>query len=669
TNINVKWLPFMDLRSYNPVDHYIVAMGDLTPNPFETSNWVDGDKLACTREVRTEGKLPVFIIPVEKIGTVGFGTDFNDFIFSLEDPNSKTNFMDGWCEEAPNYTGDYFSADVKKVKEGMYSWSNFAKAVPGEYKFYKDFNIGSNIEVAFGAWIKKELLTSKTKLQVICYDSSDAPINPNANGVTYETIDKDNKPMWDNVKTNSWVHYYLRTEKTNSDGTKVQKPCFITPAMTRKIRLIVLADSGSKVYIDQLGFAAYSEVTVDFTPPQKPEIKVGVVNHHVNTGDSATVYGYWDGQWDIKGMAWLDEPANFPTLLSANIVDFPPTKEQKKVGQYSYKVVNGNVNTAVGYFCNADIKLNVEAGDVLRVWAYLQNNGKANAVRKIKNIGIAISDGTSWDARVCFGNDTANINQAFIDRGLTAENAIIKLGDTPETGKWVPLDIPVSNVGLEGRQIAGMAFAIDGTYENAVVPTEIDTVAVFIDFIDIDCGQGVKTYLPQLEINRDNDKISFQDFSTLRTKDGTIEAGFMTAALFDDNEFTAAGLETASVAFTDKKSVFVGGKTGGNSYVRTGLSPQQLSGVPAISLSNKLKCMWPAVTATDLRSEIEYNGGAIVVWTLVTNADFSRDSVAELNIGVEYSTLSESGLMTIAKYRAATLSPKSRKPPEFNYAR
>jgi len=649
TTINVTWLPFRDLRDYNPVDHYIVAMGDLTPNPFETSNWVAGDQLACTREVRTEGKLPVFIIPVEKIGTVGFGTDFNDFIFSFEDPNSKTNFMDGWREEVPNDKGGYFSADVKKVKEGMYSWSNFAKAVPGEYKFYKDFNIGSNIKVAFGAWIKKELLTSKTKLQIVCFDSNNAVINPNANGVTYET-------SWDSVKTNSWVHYYLR-------NLTDQKPYFITPLATQKIRLIVLADSGSKIYLDQAGFASFSEVTVDFTPPQKPDVQRGVVNNHLNTGNSATVYGYWDGQWDIKGMAWLDEPTNFPTLLAANVVDFFATKEQKKVGQYSYKVINPNA-TAVGYFGNADIKLNVESGDVLRVWAYLQSNGKANAVRNIKNIGIAISDGTSWDARVCFGDDTASMNQAFIDKGLTTETAIIKLGGTPETGKWIPLDIPISTVGLEGRQIAGMAFAIDGTYEASVIPPATpDTVEAFIDFIDIDCGAGVKNYLPQLEKDQNND---FKDFSNMRTADGTIESGFMTSALFDDDEFTAAGLETSSVAFTDKKSVFVGSKSGGTTYSRPwAYEGMEFSGIHSVSVSNKLKCVWPA----DSRSEIDYNGGAIVVWTLVKNADSGRDNLSELNIGVEYSTLSEASLMTIAKYRGATLSPRSRKPVEFTYTR
>ncbi|HOD42393.1 MAG TPA: hypothetical protein PKL57_17710, partial [Candidatus Wallbacteria bacterium] len=63
--LNVAWQSFEDWRKCDSVSHYIVSIGDLTPNPFETSNWVDGSLRSCTREVRIEGKIPVFVMPVE----------------------------------------------------------------------------------------------------------------------------------------------------------------------------------------------------------------------------------------------------------------------------------------------------------------------------------------------------------------------------------------------------------------------------------------------------------------------------------------------------------------------------------------------------------------------------------------------------------------------------
>lgn len=647
TTLNIYWQPFVNWRDSNSVNHYIVSIGDLTPNPFETSNWVDGGLASCTREIRTEGKLPIFVMPVEKIGTIGFGVDYNDHVYSFEDPKSIINAKDGWIESP--VSGGYFSADVKKVKDGMYSWSNFATPLPGAYTIYKDYNIAPDIKVAFGAWIKKELISSKTKLQAICYNNANEIINPNANGVTFETD-------YDNVASDAWVHYYLNVN---------DKPFFTTPPGTRKIRVQMAATDGSKVYVDQFGFASYAEATVDFTPPQKPDITAGVFNHHNNTYDSATIFGYWDGQWDIKGSAWLDEPSNFPTLLSANLVNFSATSENKKVGQYSYNVINASADATMGYFKNADIKLNVEAGDILRIWANFQSVGQGEKQRSIENFAVAFSDGTAWNTRVYYGNSAAPLDAAFAANGLGAAS-YTKLGAIPDANTWVPLDINISDIGLEGRQISGLAFALSGTYENAITPvTEYDTIAVFVDFIDVHSGAGVKNYLPQLEINRDVMKTSFQDFSTLKTEDGVYQSGFMVAPAFDDAQFKTMAQVSNEVAFTDKLSLLVSSDADNLSYSRTGLTPAENAAAVPVVLSKKLTLAWPG----DGSEEVEYNGGAIIVWTYVNKVDYARDSLSEINIGVEYSTLGEAGMLTVAKYRAAALSPKSKRPPEFSVLR
>ena len=645
TTLGIFWQPFVNWRDSNSVNHYIVSIGDLTPNPFETSNWVDGSLSSCTREIRTEGKLPIFIMPVEKIGTVGFGVDYNDHIYSFEDPKSFVNYKDGWVES--HLSGGYFSADVKKVKEGMYSWSNFMNPLPDVYTLYKDYNIAPDVKVAFGAWIKKETITSSTKLQAICYNNANEVIEPNASNVTFETD-------YDSVASDAWVHYYLNVD---------DKPYFITPPGTRKIRVQLSCTDGSKVYVDQFGFASYAEATVDFTPPQKPDISIGVFNHHNNTYDSATVFGYWDGQWDIKGSAWLDEPSNFPTLLSTNLVDFIATSDTKKVGHYSYKVINDSPNAAVGYFKNADIQLNVEAGDVLRVWANFQSVGQGETKRNIENFAIAFSDGTAWNTRVFYGNDSASLDTGFTAKGL-GSSSYYKLGPIPDANTWVPLDINISDIGLEGRQISGLAFALSGTYENALAPITVhDTIAVYVDFIDIHSGAGVKNYLPQLEINRDTLKTSFQDLSTMKTENGIYQSGFMVEPTFDDEEFKTLPQVTNEVVFTDKLALLISSEAGDSlSYPRTGLTPEEAAGAASIALSKKLKLEWPS---DNNKNEIDYNGGALVVWTYVNKVDYARDSVAELNIGIEYSTLGEDRMLTVAKYRAGALSPKSKRPPDF----
>ena len=645
TILSIFWQPFLNWRDSNSVDHYIVSIGDLTPNPFETSNWVSGDMAGCTREVRTEGKLPIFISPVEKIPTLGFSLDLNDQIYSFEEPKSLTNRKDGWTETVES--GGYFSADIKKVKDGMYSWSSFANPHPGVYSIYKDFNIGPNLTVAFGTWIKKETITSQTRLQAICYDINNGVIDPNANGVTFEND-------YDNVTSDAWVHYYLNVN---------DKPYFVTPPATRKIRLQITGADGCNVYIDQIGFAAYTEATIDFTPPQKPELSIGIVNNHINTRDRAALFGYWDGQWDIKGSAWLDEPSNFPTLKDTNLINFTATGDKKKVGSYSYKISNGSNAPSVGYFKNADIKLNVEAGDILRIWANFESIKNNNLTRTIDNFAIAFSDGTSWNTRVHLGNDPAAVNAAFDSNGL-GNASITHLGNMPDSNRWVPIDVDISSTGLEGRQISGMAFAIAGTYENAVsVPATLDTLAVYIDFIDVHSASGVKNYLPELEINRETSKTAFQDFSTLKDGNGLYHSGFMSEPAFDDSTFGVIEQTTNEAAFTDKLSLLVSSEKDNIAYLRTGLTPVENASVQPIKLSKKLKLPWPTDNSKDV---VEYNGGAIVLWTLVTKADTGRDSLSEINIGIEYSTPSETGLLSVAKFRSAALSPKSGRPPEFS---
>lgn len=660
--VTVNWGPFSSWREdFIPVDHYIVSFGDLTPNPFETNNWVPGDMTACTREVRVEGDLPVFVIPVEKIETVGFGTDLNDTMWGFEEPTSVTNRNDGWSQIPPY--GDFYGIragdDIKNIKEGMYSWANYINGNTAQYVLYKDFNVGAGVEVAFGAWIKKQNKDSIVRLRALFYNNNNVEITSAPYPV--ETLN--------NIKSNAWIRFYL-----SSEG----RPSFVTKAGVRRMRLQIEFDPLSEVYVDQIGYAAYTKATIDITPPQKPISTVGMVNNHLNTGNSASFFGYWNGQWDIKGSAWLDEPGNFPTLLAANIFDLVATNDRKKVGQASYRIDNPNTQAAsVGYFQNADVKLNVENGDTLEIWINLADFTAGSRHRKVQNLGIALSDGTSWEARGYFGIDPGAVNKVLEDRGLGA-GTMKYIGVLPESEIWVPLHIPISNdetpgkLNIGGRQISGIAFSIDGTYENSVAgpPEEADTVSVYVDFVDKKSGSGVLSYLPQLQIMREGADAAYSDFSTLKSQEGYRQSGYMTTPCFDDDQFKEMSIGTKEAAFTGKLAVPVFSSEGGTVYPRTTatslLSAEQIYITPTINVSQKLKLTWPTGAG---KNKFDYRGGALVIWALVKNVDYSRDSLSELNVGVDFSTIGEGKLMTIAKYRAATLTPKSRKPPEFTFLR
>ena len=111
------------------------------------------------------------------------------------------------------------------------------------------------------------------------------------------------------------------------------------------------------------------------------------------------------------------------------------------------------------YFTNAAVPLQVQAGDTLYAYVYLD---PANPPRALM---LQWNAGGSWEHRAYWGEN-------LFTWGTDGTNSRRYMGPLPATGQWVRLEVPASAVGLEGAAISGMAFSLfDGraTWDTAGV--------------------------------------------------------------------------------------------------------------------------------------------------------------------------------------------------------
>ncbi|MEO5957871.1 MAG: hypothetical protein ABIZ49_04320, partial [Opitutaceae bacterium] len=99
-------------------------------------------------------------------------------------------------------------------------------------------------------------------------------------------------------------------------------------------------------------------------------------------------------------------------------------------------------------FSDATASLEVQRGDILFVWAFLDPKNPP------KQIMLSWNDG-SWDHRAYWG---ANL----IQYGHQDTPGRRPMGTLPSPGQWVRLEVPARLVDLEGRTIKGMSFSVQG---------------------------------------------------------------------------------------------------------------------------------------------------------------------------------------------------------------
>ena len=99
------------------------------------------------------------------------------------------------------------------------------------------------------------------------------------------------------------------------------------------------------------------------------------------------------------------------------------------------------------YFANATEPMQVQAGDTLYAYVYLD---PANPPRALM---LQWNAGGSWEHRAYWG---ANL----INKGADGTDGRRYMGPLPPTGQWVRLEVPANAVGLEGASVSGMAFTL-----------------------------------------------------------------------------------------------------------------------------------------------------------------------------------------------------------------
>jgi hypothetical protein len=100
------------------------------------------------------------------------------------------------------------------------------------------------------------------------------------------------------------------------------------------------------------------------------------------------------------------------------------------------------------FFYNATTTLSIGTGDVLYAYVYLDPANPPSEVMLMWNDGTW-AHGAYWGANsISFGTE-----------GTASRHY---MGPLPATGKWVHLQVPASQVGLEGSTLNGMAFTLFG---------------------------------------------------------------------------------------------------------------------------------------------------------------------------------------------------------------
>jgi RHS repeat-associated protein len=164
--------------------------------------------------------------------------------------------------------------------------------------------------------------------------------------------------------------------------------------------------------------------------------------------------------WDQAGKAnvagntvWVDD------ALPAGAVGYSGGEDWKWVGPSPSPqsgVVSHQSNVAAGlhqhFFDNAGQTLKVNAGDKLYAWVYLD---PANVPEEVMLQWSEVTAGWSykayWGANILtWGSDGTKIN----------------VGPLPQAGGWVKLEVPASALGLEGKELKGMAFTLYGGRAN-----------------------------------------------------------------------------------------------------------------------------------------------------------------------------------------------------------
>jgi hypothetical protein len=119
-------------------------------------------------------------------------------------------------------------------------------------------------------------------------------------------------------------------------------------------------------------------------------------------------------------------------------------------GTKSHTIPVGN-GTIQHYFHSATEAMVPAQGDVLYTYVLLDPCNPPSEVM----LQFSLDNGNDWEHRAYWGEDL----QGWGSNGTVSRH---RMGPLPPTGEWVRLEVPATLVGLEGKQITGMAFVVNG---------------------------------------------------------------------------------------------------------------------------------------------------------------------------------------------------------------
>ncbi|MGZ5434555.1 MAG: DUF2341 domain-containing protein [Pyrinomonadaceae bacterium] len=100
-------------------------------------------------------------------------------------------------------------------------------------------------------------------------------------------------------------------------------------------------------------------------------------------------------------------------------------------------------------FESATATFPIIAGDTLFTYVFIDPNDMP------REIMLQWKDASGWEHRAYWGENRIN-------QGLNGTNSRRRGGELPPAGRWFPLGIRASHVGLEGSTLTGMKFSVDG---------------------------------------------------------------------------------------------------------------------------------------------------------------------------------------------------------------
>ncbi len=102
------------------------------------------------------------------------------------------------------------------------------------------------------------------------------------------------------------------------------------------------------------------------------------------------------------------------------------------------------------YFTNGSANFPVNTGDTLFAYVYL------DAANPPTEVMLQWFDGAGWEHRAYWGSSNP------INWGVSGTASARPMGALPTTGQWVRLEVPASQVALEGQTVRGIAFTLYG---------------------------------------------------------------------------------------------------------------------------------------------------------------------------------------------------------------